>query len=76
MLRDDSATARRKEVSVVEITNKPIRVLVEVRSRDGSVSYEWREVPGTEMSFEGGGVGLKNGETLQVTYDVLLIETR
>lgn len=44
--------------------NKLIRVLVEVKSPDGSVGYEWREVPGTEISLE--GVELKNGDTLTI----------
>ena len=45
--------------------NKPVRVLVEVKDAHGStVGYEWREVPGTEISLE--GVELKNGDTLTI----------
>jgi len=56
-----------------EVQNKPIRVLVEVKHLDGTSHYEWRDVPGTEISFQ--GVSLKNGETLSVSYTVAESDT-
>jgi hypothetical protein len=54
---------RRALTMKVEVEHKPIPVLVEVKTWDGS-HYEWREVPGVEMRFE--GVTLKNGDTLTI----------
>jgi hypothetical protein len=47
----------------VEIEYKPIPILVQVRTW-GESRYEWQEVPGVEMRFE--GVMLKNGDTLTI----------
>lgn len=41
-----------------------VRILVEGKAPDGTSFFEWRDVPGTELRFE--GVELKNGETLTI----------
>lgn len=58
----------------VKVENKPVRVLVEVKSPDGSVSFEWRDVPGTEISLE--GIELKNGDTLTIESTELRRESK
>lgn len=50
---------------VVEAGKVP--VLVPIQHWDGSITYEWRDVDGTSLKFD--GVTLRNGETLTVTSD-------
>lgn len=55
-----------EEIAVAEAkaVNKLIRVPVFVHTRDGGYA-EWRDVPGTEIIFD--GVELKNGDTLTIS---------